>query len=113
MQRYRSCLAALVGCLLLVLLIGFGGSAYGRLRMAQVNYELFALAEQLDYTPDALLQHRVKSRDHNIVFPGNAYCDAHLYFTTPLDPVSFAEKLHLARPELTGPGWHDYYDQLY
>ena len=113
MKRYRSCFVVLLGCILLVLLVVFGGRAYGHLRMALVNHELFALAEQLGYTPDALLRHRVKMRDFNLFFPWDAYCDAHLYFTTPLEPVSFAQKLHLARPELTGPGKHHYYDQLY
>lgn len=106
MQRNRSCLVVLLGAVLLVLLVVFGGWVYGQWRMAQVNHELLTLAEQLGYTPDDLLRRRVKMRD--IV-----YCDAHFYFTTPLDPVSFAQELHLARPELTGPGSHEYYDQLY
>ncbi len=103
----------LLGIPLLCIAIFVFGAYYGQWRMAQVNYELFALAEQLEYTPDALLQHRVKARDFNMFFPWGAYCDAHLYFTTPLDPASFAEKLHLAKPELTGSGTHYYHDHLY
>lgn len=112
MQRYRSCLVVLLGAVLLVLLVVFGGWVYGQWRMAQVNHEVFALAEQLGYTPDALLQHRVKTRDVNLFFPWNAYCDAHLYFTTPLDRVSFAQKLNQAESETIGKGTEEYSSQL-
>jgi hypothetical protein len=114
-RRYKV-LGMLSGILLGIPLLCIGvfvfGAYYGQWRMAEVNHELFALAEQLEYTPDALLQHRVKSRDHNIVFPGNAYCDAHLYFTTPLDPVSFTQKLNQAEPKTIGKGTEEYSNQL-
>lgn len=115
-RRYKV-LGLLLGVLLSIPLLCIGvfvfGAYYGQWRMAEVNHELFALAEQLEYTPDALLQHRVRTRDHNIVFPGNADCETVLYYTAALDPVSFAQKLHLARPELTGSGTHYYNDHLY
>ena len=71
MQQYRSCLIVLLGCILLVLMIVFGGRAYVHWHMAQVNRDLFAVAEQLGYTSAALLQQEFRTRDVNIVFPWN------------------------------------------
>ena len=102
MQQGRSCLIVLLGIVLLVLLVFFGGRAYVHWHMAQVNRDLFAVAEQLGYTPDALLQHRVKMRDINLFFPWDSYCDTRLSYTTPLSPAEFGERVVQVLPEIKG-----------
>lgn len=105
MQRYRSCLIVLLGCILLVLLVFFGGRAYVHWHMAQVSHDLFTVAAQVGYTPDSLLRHEFRTRDFNIVFPWNTNCYTILYYTTTLTPVEFGERVVLALPETSGQGW--------
>ena len=57
------------------------GAVYGHMRMYLVNRDVFALAEQLGYTPDALLVHRVYDHDFNLFFPGTRI--VRLSFSTP------------------------------
>jgi len=80
------------------------GHYYGLWRMDQVQRELFTLAEQLGYTPDALLQYRVQSRDFNIVFPWDTYCEAELFYTTPMDATEFAQQLRQVAPAMASNG---------
>ena len=105
MQQYRSCLIVLLGCILLVLMIVFGGRAYVHWHMAQVNRDLFAVAEQLGYTSAALLQQEFRTRDVNIVFPWNTNCYTMLYYTTTLSPAKFGQRVVQVLPETRGQGW--------
>lgn len=70
---------------------------YIQWRMGQINRELFALAEDLGYTPDALLQYSVKS--HDLV-----YCYADLFYTTPMNAAEFAQGLQKAAPAMASNG---------
>lgn len=80
------------------------GHYFGPFRMDLINRDMLTLAGQLDYTPDAFLVYRVKSRDVNPFFPWDAYCDARLYYTTPLDPAAFTQKLNHAIPNMRDTG---------
>jgi hypothetical protein len=104
MQRFRSCLVVLIGFILLVLLVVFGSRAYVRWHMAQVSHDLFTVAGQLGYTPDALLQHRVNTRDFNFIFPWDTYCDVALYYTTAMSTAEFSERLNKVLPRTRGRG---------
>ena len=75
------------------------GAVYGHLRMYLINHDVFALAEQLGYTPDALLIHRVYDRDFSPFFPWDTYCEAKLFYTTPLSTTAFTQKVNQAIPE--------------
>lgn len=82
-----------------VLLIG---NYYGPRHMAQVNRDLFALAEQVGYTPNALLRHEVYSPNFGFsLYPG---CEASLYYTTTLSPAEFRERVEKALPETSWQG---------
>ena len=65
-HRPRSCLgwfAWVFGTLLVLFVLG---NVYAQLRMAQVTWELVALARELGYTSDTHLHHEMKMRDTNI-----------------------------------------------
>jgi len=103
MKPFRSCMVVLSVTFLLVLLLFFGSATYAHLRMWYVNNQLFQVAEQLGYTPDALLQHEMDSHDFDFV--GNTICDANLYFTTTLSLAEFRKGVEQVLPETSGQGW--------
>lgn len=105
MQPHRSCLFVFVNIFPLIYLVLFGGTTYANLRMWWVNYQLLTVAEQLGYTPDALLRHHVKARDWSI--PVNTYCYAQAFYTTTLSPAEFGERVVQALPETRGQNWSD------
>jgi hypothetical protein len=90
---------------LIVLLILFGDRVYAHLRMGWVNNHLFQVAEQLGYTPDALLRHEVKT--HDFVPPINTICDTKLYFTTTLSASEFKQRVVQVLPDTGGQGWSE------
>lgn len=98
MQRFRSCLALSIKIFLPFYLLLFGCMTYAHLRMWWVNYQIFQVAEQLGYTPDALLRHEVDTRDWGFLLDTN--CDAHLYYTTTLSPAEFGERVKQVLPEI-------------
>lgn len=57
------------------------------MRLWWVNYQILTVAEQLGYTPDALLRHEMDSRDWGFLLDTN--CDVNLYYTTTLSPAEF------------------------
>jgi hypothetical protein len=81
--------------------------------MYLVERDVFALAEQLGYTPDVLLNHRVYDRDFNMFFPWDEYCEVRLYYTTPLDATAFAQELKLVRPRVSDTGWKNWDNALF
>lgn len=89
------------------------GAVYGHLRMYLVNRDVFALAEQLGYTPDALLVHRVYDRDFNLFPPWDTYCEAKLFYTTPLDAGTFRQKVNQALPQMRDTGPKSYENALF
>ncbi len=105
MQRYRSCLVVLLGTVLLLLLVFFGGRAYVQWHMAQINHHLLSVAEQLGYTPDSLLRREFRTRDFSLFFPWSGNCYTILYYTTTLSPAEFGERVGQVLPETKGQGW--------
>lgn len=104
----------LTGTVLLVLLLVFGGRAYVQWRMEQVSGELLTLAKQLSFTQDSMLAYEVRTRDFNIVFPWNSYCEAVLYYTTSMTAEAFGQRLRQVSPELAANKWiEEDSDQLY
>ena len=89
------------------------GAVYGHLRMFLVNRDVFALAEQLGYTPDTLLVHSVNGRDFDLFFPWGKVCDAELFYTTPLDAEAFTQKVNQALPQLMDTRWKNYSNALF
>jgi hypothetical protein len=102
MKNFRGCLLTILavvgGLILLVVLLFVGGGAYGQWRMAQVTQDLASLARELGYTPDTHLHHEVGVRDVNII-SGAAYCEAKLYYTTPMHLAEFTDRLNDLKPE--------------
>ena len=102
MKSFRSCLiiflAVVASLILLVVLLFVGGRTYGQWRMAQVTQDLASLARDLGYTPDTHLHHRIAVRDVSII-TGSAYCEAKLYYTTPMSPAEFTERVNQSEPE--------------
>lgn len=101
-QHYRSCLVIAINLFLLIYLVLFGGTLYAHFRMWWVNYQLFSVAEQLGYTPDALLRHEVKDRDWGFLLDSN--CDASLYYTTTLSPAEFEQRVVQVQPGISRQG---------
>jgi hypothetical protein len=102
MKTFRTCLiiflAVAASLILLIVLLFVGGGIYGQWRMAQVTQDLAVLARELGYTPDAHLHHRIAVRDVSII-TGSAYCEAKLYFTTPMSLSEFTERLNQLESE--------------
>jgi hypothetical protein len=96
MQRFRSCLALSIKILLPFYLLLFGCMTYAPLRMWWINVQLFQVAEQLGYTPAALLQHEVYSHDGFLL---GTMCEADLYFTTTLSVSEFRQRLVQVLPD--------------
>ena len=97
LQPPRSCLgwfAWLFGILLAFILLS---NVYAQVRLAIARTQAEALARELGYTQDDLLLFRTDINNVNIV-TGSAYCDAELYFVTPLGFDEFEAKLMQARP---------------
>ena len=98
LQRPRSCLGWLAWVFGVLLLIFMLSNGYAQWRMAQVTQDLAAFARELGYTPGTHLHHEITVRDVSIV-TGSAYCEARLYFTTPMSPAEFTARLSQAEPE--------------
>jgi hypothetical protein len=103
MQQNRSCLVVVLSIFLLIYLVLFGGTTYANLRLWWVNYQILTVAEQLGYTPDALLRHEMDSRDWGFLLDTN--CDVNLYYTTTLSPAEFGARLGQVLPETRGQDW--------
>ena len=102
-HRPRSCLGWFAWVFGILLVLFVLGNVYAQLRMAQVTWELVALARELGYTSDTHLHHEMKMRDTNIV-SGSSYCIAKLYYTTSMSAAEFAERLGQVLPETLGTG---------
>ena len=96
-HRPRSCLgwfAWVFGILLAFILLS---NVYAQVRLAIARTQAEALARELGYTPDDLLQFRTDINNVSII-TGSAKCDAEIYFVTPLGFDEFEAKLIQAMP---------------
>jgi hypothetical protein len=73
-----------------------------RNHMEQVNQEVLGLAQQLGYTPDALLRHEKGKRDVSLVLPFGSRCMNQIFFETPMTAERFTERLNKVMPALKG-----------
>lgn len=56
---------------------------------------------------------RVYDRDFNFIFPWDSYCEAELFYTTPLNAETFTQKVNQALPELRDTGRKSYDNALF
>lgn len=102
MSRIPHSLRILVGLILLFALSVPLSQAFMRWHMERIAQELTDLAVQLGYKPEDLLLRSFSSRDTSIVLPLNEYCDAKMYFATPLTVEQFVARVHEVVPATIG-----------
>lgn len=96
-EKENGCLGLFFKGLLIIFLIGNG---YAVVRVEWARSQVYRLARQLDYQPEHYLHSGLKYSTTNLV-TGASESDVVLYYTTPLTPATYRERLAQIDPEVS------------
>lgn len=96
-EKGNGCLGLFFKGLLIIFLIGNG---YAVVRVEWARIQVYRLARQLDYQPEHYLHSGLKYSTTNLV-TGASDSDVVLYYTTPLTPATYRERLAQIDPEVS------------
>lgn len=99
-EKGNGCLGLFFKGLLIIFLIGNG---YAVVQVEWARIQVYRLARQLDYTPERYLHSALVYHTTNLV-TGASDSDVVLYYTTPLTPATYGERLAQIDPKVFDSG---------